>query len=65
MREMIVRTKKKVFLLCTPLPAANLTTIRILAFNRGIDLGFQFFQLLFDIGVCPLKKSMKLPGVFV
>lgn len=65
-REMIVRTKK-VVLLSTPLPACsapNLNTIRILDFNRGIDLGSQFFQVLFDIGVCPLKTSIKLPGVF-
>lgn len=65
MREIIVRTKKRVFYCALHLPAANLTTIRILDFNRGIDLGFQFFQLLFDIGVCPLKISMKLPGLFV
>lgn len=65
--EMTVRTKK-VVLLCTPLPAcsaANLNTVRMLDFNRGIDLGSQFLQLLFDVSVCPLKTSIKLPGVFV
>lgn len=45
--------------------AANLNTIRILDFNRGIDLGSQFFQLLFVIGVLPLRTSRKLSGVFV
>lgn len=64
-REIIMRAKR-LFLLCTPLPAcfaANLNTIRILDFSRII--GSQLFQVLFDIGVCPLKTNIKLPGVFV
>lgn len=45
--------------------AADLNIIRTMTFNKGIELGSKFFQLLFDIVVCPVKISIKLVVVFV